>query len=197
MIPAAIVFGCLAWFAVLLAARVCRDLPRLADGPPPGSVPLRFLVAASATLGALVVWHHAPIVQVFVMAVVCMALVAAWCSDAQYGIVPDLFTIGPLVLLLAAAVALGEWWLLLSALVPLVPFAIAAALSKGHGMGWGDVKLVALGGLLLGMQVAIVAFALASLAAVLIARKRGLAHGPIAFAPYLVAAIGASLAVIG
>ena len=197
MVAAALVFGCLAWFGVVLSARVCRDLPRLEDGPPPGRAPVQLLVAGSAIVGALLVWHQTPVVQVLLMGVVCMALVAAWCSDAAHGIVPDVFTLGPLVLILAVAVALGAWWLLFSALVPLVPFAIAALLSKGRGMGWGDVKLVALGGALLGMQVAVIAFACASLAAVLVQRRRGISHGPIAFAPYLVAAIGLSLAVVG
>lgn len=197
MLAAALVFGCLAWFGVVLAARVCRDLPRLEDGPPPGAAPIPYLIGGSSLVGALLVLHHAPVLQVLLMGLVCMALVAAWCSDAAYGIVPDLFTLGPLVAVLGVAVALGAWWLLVSALVPLLPFAIAALLSKGRGMGWGDVKLVALGGALLGMQVAVIAFSCASLAAVLVYRRRGLAHGPIAFAPYLVAAIGLSLAVVG
>ena len=197
MIAAAMVFGCLAWFGAMLAQRLCRDVPRLEDGPSPGVAPVPYLIAGCAVLGALLVWHHTPIVQVLLIGVVCMALIGAWCSDASNGIVPDVFSIGPLVLVLVVAVALGAWWLLLSALVPIIPFAIAAVFSRGRAMGWGDVKLVALGGAVLGGQVAIIAFACASLAAVLVHRKRGFAHGPIAFAPYLVTAMLASLAVIG
>ena len=197
ILAGAIVFGCLAWFGVGLSARVCRNIERLADGPPPGTPPVRFLIAGAALLGALLVLHGLPIWQLLLVGVVCMALVAAWCSDVTCGIVPDVFTLLPLAALLALAIATQSWWLIVSALVPLLPFGLAAMASKGRGMGWGDVKLVALGGALLGLQVAVAAFAIACLVAVVAYRARGVQTGPVAFAPYLVAAIGVSLAVIG
>lgn len=194
---AALVFGCLAWFGVLCSARVCRDLPRLPDGPPPGPVPVAWLVAGASVVGGFLGFHGLPVLQLLLVGSVCMALVAAWCSDVAYGIVPDVFTLVPLAALLALAIATQSWWLIVSALVPLLPFGLAALASKGRGMGWGDVKLVALGGALLGMQVALAAFAVACLLAVVIYRTRGVQSGPIAFAPYLVAAIGVSLAIVG
>lgn len=197
MIAAALVFGCLAWFGVLCSERVCRDLPRLPDGPPPGRVPVPALIAGTSGVGALLAYHQLPVFQLLLIGLVCMALVAAFCSDVTNGLVPDLFTVVPLAALLAFAIATQSWWLIVSALVPLLPFGLAAVASKGRGMGWGDVKLVALGGALLGVQVALGAFALASLAAVLVYRLRGVKAGPIAFAPYLVAAIGVSLAIVG
>jgi prepilin signal peptidase PulO-like enzyme (type II secretory pathway) len=60
-------------------------------------------------------------------------------------------------------------------------------------MGWGDVKLAALGGAVLGAGAALIAFAAACLVAVGVAWARGRGAEPIAFAPYLVASIGAAL----
>lgn len=61
-------------------------------------------------------------------------------------------------------------------------------------MGWGDAKLAALGGALLGIGPATVAFVLASFVAALAAwlkyRKR---NAQVAMGPYLVAAIAATL----
>jgi prepilin signal peptidase PulO-like enzyme (type II secretory pathway) len=90
----------------------------------------------------------------------------------------------------------GRWYVLLAAIVPAIPFAIMAWRTKGLGLGWGDVKLVALGGALLGMQTAILAFALAAVAAILIARIQRRTSEPLAFGPYLVTAIALPLAMV-
>jgi leader peptidase (prepilin peptidase)/N-methyltransferase len=74
-----------------------------------------------------------------------------------------------------------------------VPFAVAALASRGLGMGWGDVKLVALGGAVLGWEAAILAFGCACALAVIVALARKRRHEPLAFAPYLVAAIALPL----
>jgi prepilin signal peptidase PulO-like enzyme (type II secretory pathway) len=82
---------------------------------------------------------------------------------------------------------------LLASAVPAIPFAVMAWRTKGLGLGWGDVKLVALGGALLGMQTAILAFALAAIAAIVVARVQRRTSEPLAFGPYLVAAIAVPL----
>jgi leader peptidase (prepilin peptidase)/N-methyltransferase len=121
--------------------------------------------------------------------------VAVWITDARRGIVPDVFTLGPLAIMLLIGLWQHEWWLFVSAAVPFVPFAAAAMLSRGRGMGWGDVKLVALGGAVLGAQMSVLAFAVACIAAVAFSYMRGRKHGPIAFAPYLASAIGLAIPV--
>ena len=76
--------------------------------------------------------------------------------------------------------------MLVSALIVVVPFALAALLSRGRGMGWGDVKLAAVAGALLGASNALLALALAAFAAAVGARFRrdaGAAPRPLAFAP--------------
>jgi prepilin signal peptidase PulO-like enzyme (type II secretory pathway) len=64
------------------------------------------------------------------------------------------------------------------------------------GLGWGDVKLAMLGGPLIGMQYALMAFALGCLAAVVVARVRRVSNQPVAFAPYMASAIVLPLALI-
>jgi prepilin signal peptidase PulO-like enzyme (type II secretory pathway) len=76
-----------------------------------------------------------------------------------------------------------------SAAVPFAAFAAAALLSHGRGMGWGDVKLATLGGAVLGLEASLVALSLSCLAAAIYGYARGQRDVPIAFAPYLVAAI--------
>jgi prepilin signal peptidase PulO-like enzyme (type II secretory pathway) len=61
-------------------------------------------------------------------------------------------------------------------------------------MGWGDAKLVALGGAVLGAQASLAAFALSCFAAGVVSRFNGRRGMPIAFAPYLVIAVVGALA---
>jgi prepilin signal peptidase PulO-like enzyme (type II secretory pathway) len=60
-------------------------------------------------------------------------------------------------------------------------------------MGWGDVKLVALGGAVLGIHAAVLAFAAACLIAVAVAALLKRRSEPIPFAPYLAVAIAVAL----
>jgi prepilin signal peptidase PulO-like enzyme (type II secretory pathway) len=80
-----------------------------------------------------------------------------------------------------------------SAGIIFVPFAIAAMFSRGQGMGWGDVKLVALTGAVLGAPLALIALALACLAAAIGHRISRARQTPIAFAPYIAAATAIAL----
>ena len=188
-----IFFGLAGYIGTLVGNAVAETLPRFSDGPEASLPPVVTLVAASALIGAFVTTHAAAPVQVLLIAIVLCALVAIWCCDVRTGLVPDLFTLAPLGVMLAVALWQHEWWMFVSAAVPFVPFAMAAALSRGRGMGWGDVKLVALGGAVLGAHLALVAFAAACMLAVAINYTRGRKRGAIAFAPYLAAAIACAI----
>ncbi|MDQ6932000.1 MAG: prepilin peptidase [Candidatus Eremiobacteraeota bacterium] len=133
--------------------------------------------------------------QFAVVSLIVVALVACWCSDMVCGLVPDIFTLGPLAVLLLVALWQHNWWLVISAAISFVPFAGAAALSHGLGMGWGDVKLATLGGAFLGARTAMFALAAACIVAVVVNRIAGMRRGPIALAPYLAAAIGLAIPV--
>ncbi len=60
-------------------------------------------------------------------------------------------------------------------------------------MGWGDVKLAAFGGALVGIGGITFAVTLAAAAAYFVFAVTGRARRPIAFGPYLAVAIGAFL----
>lgn len=177
----------------LLGVTFADRTPRLPDGPPPQSAPVPLLVLGCAIIGALITVRAFSPAQLVVLAIVCLALVAIWIVDARRGIVPDVFTLGPLAIILLVAMWQHEWRYLAAAVIPFVPFAAGALMSKGRGMGWGDVKLVALGGAVLGVEWGLVACMAACLAAVGVCYLRGWHRGPIAFAPYLTAAIGAAI----
>ncbi|MEA2786276.1 MAG: hypothetical protein QOF71_2380 [Candidatus Eremiobacteraeota bacterium] len=182
----------------LAAARgVCgpiEDAP--AGGPTPGIVPQRTLVIGAAVLGAIAAWRGLPFTGLAIVWLSCAVLTAIWAADVMRGIIPDVFTIVPLGAILLAAALAGRYEVLIAAVVPAVPFAFLAWRSGGLGLGWGDVKLAMLGGPLIGMQNSLMAFALACLAAVVVARVRKTSHQPIAFAPYLASAIALPFALV-
>jgi prepilin signal peptidase PulO-like enzyme (type II secretory pathway) len=196
MIPialAAVFSGCIGYIATQLSRVVCAGVSPAPDGPAPGKPPYAVLVAAAALIGGSLVALAATPVQIGIAAIALFALVACWCSDTICGLVPDVFTLAPLAALLLFALAQREWELVASAVIVFVPFAAAALFSRGHGMGWGDAKLVAIVGAVLGAPLAVFALAVACVAAVVGHRINRAARGPIAFAPYIAAATGIAL----
>jgi prepilin signal peptidase PulO-like enzyme (type II secretory pathway) len=183
-------FACVAYLGVLASRFVCASITPSPDGPAPGNAPVPWLVAASALVGGFVVSRGAGPFDLGLTALVVAALVAAWCSDATCGLVPDVFTLGPLGAIVLFMLMQRQWPALLWATIPLIPFALAALFTHGRGMGWGDVKLSAFSGLVLGPPLALFALACACAVAVAAHRiKRLRPDQPIAFAPYISAAI--------
>jgi prepilin signal peptidase PulO-like enzyme (type II secretory pathway) len=193
ILGAAVFFGCIAFIAVHVSRGVCVGLTPLADGPAPGTPPSALLVAASALLGGLMLVRDASALQIAMAAIVVFALVACWCSDMHCGLVPDSFTLAPLAAVLLLAFVQRDWGIALSAFVPFALFAVAALLTRGYGMGWGDVKLVALSGAALGAPLALLTLAGACVAAFIGHRVAGPERGVIAFAPYIAAATAIAL----
>jgi leader peptidase (prepilin peptidase)/N-methyltransferase len=189
----AIAFAAFAYAGVLAATTYWAAVPRLAGSPEPQQPPILILVGAAAAIGAACALRGAPGTTLAIIAVMVGVLTAIWCVDVTRGIVPDALTLVPLVGLLIAGLLTGRWYIVLAAIVPAIPFAVMAWRTKGLGLGWGDVKLAALGGAVLGMQTAILAFALAAIAAILVARIQRRTSEPLAFGPYLVAAIAVPL----
>jgi prepilin signal peptidase PulO-like enzyme (type II secretory pathway) len=187
-------FGCIAFVGAQLSRIVCAGVRPFEDGPPVGTPPVPWLVAGSAMLGALLVGLGAQTLQIGLAALVVLALVAAWCSDAICGLVPDVFTLGPLGAIVLFMGLQHQWGFLLWDLVPVVPFVVAAAFTRGHGLGWGDVKLSAFAGPALGAPLALVALAFACGLAVIAHRAKRMSKDiPIAFAPYIAASIALAL----
>jgi prepilin signal peptidase PulO-like enzyme (type II secretory pathway) len=157
-------------------------------GPPPSKPHPVLLLAACAVLGALLLPHAAPL-RLVSIALCAVSLSAIWCIDVRFGIIPDGLSLGTLAALLVIAAVARDAAPLISAVVVAIPFAALAAATRGAGLGWGDVKLAAIGGALLGAPAALFAFAVGSLAAGIFAFLRGRRATPVAFAPYMIAAI--------
>ena len=194
---ATIAFAGAAALGLAAARGVCGSIDDVpSGGPVPGVVPQRALIIGAALLGAIAAYRGLPLGGMAIVGLACGLLTAIWASDVTRGIIPDVFTIVPLGAILLAAALAGHWEVCAAAVVPAVPFAFLAWRSGGLGLGWGDVKLAMLGGPLIGMQYALMAFALGCLAAVVVARVRKTSHQPIAFAPYLASAIALPFALV-
>jgi prepilin signal peptidase PulO-like enzyme (type II secretory pathway) len=181
---------------VAIGNAFAQRLPRFDDGPAPHTAPIPVLVAGCAIIGAIVTAMAPTREVVLVDAVVCTALAGIWITDARVGLVPDALTLGPLALLVTLALLQHDWRIFFLIGLLVTPFAMMAALSRGRGMGWGDVKLAALGAAVLNLPVAIVCFCAACFAAAIVHLVQGKRRGLIAFAPYLATAIGAGIPAI-
>ncbi|GAC1577275.1 MAG: hypothetical protein NVS3B7_10540 [Candidatus Elarobacter sp.] len=196
LLLAATVFAAAAALGLFASRYICAGIEPLPGGPVPGVVPERIILASAGILGAVAAWRGLPLPAMAIVALACGLLAAVWASDVTHGIIPDVFTLVPLGALLLAAVLAGHWEVVIATIVPTIPFAFLAWRSGGMGLGWGDVKLAALGGPLIGMQNALIAFAFGCLIAVVVSRVRKTHLQPVAFAPYLAASIAIPLALI-
>lgn len=184
----ALLFACAAIAGIVAAAAICSRVEGYADGPKSGVPPIVALVAGAALIGGIAGAHGAS-GRLGLVAIVAGAFVAAWYCDVARGVVPDLFTLGPLAVIAILAFTWHDPRMIVSSLIVTVPFSIAAYMSRGRGMGWGDVKLAAVAGALLGASNALLALALAAFAAAVNAKfRRDSALQPLAFAPYLIGA---------
>ena len=199
MIAVAIVpllFAVFALGGTIVARKLSARLERFEDGPLPGDVSPARLTGAAALLGAALAIRGADPSQIAVGALLCLSLAAIWYCDVRFGIIPDAFSLGALAIVAVGAVVLQQWFVLVSSAVVAMPFAAAAAASRGRGMGWGDVKLVALGGAVLGLEPAILAFGMACAAAAFVGMLQRRRSQAIALGPYLVSAIAFSAVLV-
>jgi leader peptidase (prepilin peptidase)/N-methyltransferase len=189
IVTAAIAFGIFT-FAGLLIARTYFAGEPIADGPPVSEPPVNALLIAAVIAGGICGYRGMAPEALGIVAASCALMAAIWYTDVTRGIIPDALTLMPLGALIVAGLLTGRWYVVVVAAIPAAPFAFMAWRTKGIGMGWGDVKLAALGGALLGMKDAMLAFALVSVVAIVIAKlQRQEKRRPVAFAPYLASAI--------
>ncbi len=189
-----LIFGCAAFCGIILATFACAKFEGFADGPQSRPIHPALLIGGAMVLGLVLALKGTPTIQLGLTALLCVPLAAIWFSDAAKGVVPDWFTLGPLAIVALYVITHHAWWVALSAIVPFVPFALAASVSKGRGMGWGDAKFVALGGAIIGMQSSLLVFALACFVATVASVIRDRGKTPVAFAPYLVASVAVAIA---
>jgi prepilin signal peptidase PulO-like enzyme (type II secretory pathway) len=191
---AAALFAAAAWLGVLAADALCAGRVPHDDGPAAVAFARWPFPLAGACIGAALALHGATPLHLSVLAFVVLGLAGCTAADLACGMLPDLLTLGPLALVIATGLLGRDYAPLAGALFVALPFAAAAVLSRGRGMGWGDVKLAALGGAMLGARDATVAFTLAAAVAYVVARRSGRAAQPIAFGPYLAGSIVLTLA---
>ena len=196
MALAAFLYGAAGWCGTLVAEVLCAGRTPYADGPAPVAFARWPFAVVGACIGIALVAHGEPPARLAVLVFVTLALAGCCAADLSCGVLPDVLTLVPLAIVTGISASAHDWMPALSAAFVFVPFALAAVVSRGRGMGWGDAKLAALGGALLGAREAAVAFMLAALAASIIARRTTGARRPIAFGPYLAAAIVAMLPLV-
>ncbi|MDB5095099.1 MAG: hypothetical protein JWO85_3200 [Candidatus Eremiobacteraeota bacterium] len=193
---AAALFAAAGWIGTLVAEVLCAGRTPFEDGPQPVAFRRWPFALAGCCIGAALAVHGATPAQLAVLVVVTLALAGCTAADLACGVLPDVFTLGPLALVVGLGLVAHDVTPALGAAFVFAPFAAAAIFSRGRGMGWGDAKLAALGGSLLGARDATLAFTLAAIAAYVIARRTGGARRPIAFGPYLAASIVVTLAAV-
>lgn len=205
VVLAAAAFAAAAMLGILAARYVVADIEEMPGSPPPMVVPVRALLIASAILGGLAAARGMSPGSLGFIALAFGVLAAIWASDVTAGVIPDVFTLFPLAAIVLASVAAvvvhrltlpALTSLIIAMLVPAIPFAFVAWRSRGLSLGWGDVKLAALGGPLIGLQESLLAFSIGCAAAVVVARMRKTGNSAIAFGPYLAAAIAIPLALV-
>ena len=199
---AAVLFGAAGWCGTLVAEALCAHRTPFDDGPAPVAFARWPFALAGACAGfALAAQGESP-ARLALLVFVMVALAGCCAADLACGLLPDPLTLVPLVVVVAAGALAHDWTPLLSAALVFAPFAVVATVTHGRGMGWGDAKLAALGGALLGAREAAFAFMLAAVAAAIIARRTSGMHRaaaaprPIAFGPYLATAIVAMLPLV-
>jgi leader peptidase (prepilin peptidase)/N-methyltransferase len=189
-------FAAAGWIGARIGERLCANVEPYADGPGTVAFARWPFAAIAACIGAAVAWQEPSLAHLAVLAVVTLALAGGAAADLRCGMLPDVLTLGPLALVIALGAVSRDWSPALGAACVAVPFALAALFTRGRGMGWGDVKLAALGGALLGVADAALAFMLAAFAAYVVARRTAGVRRPIAFGPYLAASIAATLTIV-
>jgi prepilin signal peptidase PulO-like enzyme (type II secretory pathway) len=193
---AAPVFAVAAYVGTHVADMLCAKCAPFDDGPAPVAFRRAPFALAGALLGFALAAQGEAFPQLAISALLVLALAGCTAADLRCGILPDVLTLGSLALVVGLGAAAHDLSPAFGAAVVMVPFALAAAATRGRAMGWGDVKLAGLGGALLGARDATLAFMLAALAAYAIARRTGGVRRPIAFGPYLAASIAVMLPIV-
>ncbi len=187
-------FGLAGGAGVAVAARAMPGAEPFADGPRSVRPPTAVLVGCAAIAGAAFGLHAEPLRAALFAALLVAALIGCCWSDLAFGLVPDVLTLVPLLVVAIAALATRDARPLIAMTFVGVPLGLVAFVSGGRGFGWGDVKLLALAAAIVGIGASLVAAAVASFIAAAVALGRGRSREPIAFVPYLAATLAVAIA---
>ncbi|MCX6726095.1 MAG: prepilin peptidase [Candidatus Shapirobacteria bacterium] len=128
--------------------------------------------------------------QTYLYLYIFLVLLAVFLSDLFYWTIPDQITFPAILIFFIWNIIQGQWLSILAGLAGVIFFLLLVFLTKGKGMGLGDVKLVGLMGLFLGFPRLIVALYLAFLTGaitgvILILIKKKRIDSRIPFGPFL------------
>lgn len=133
--------------------------------------------------------------------IVAAAFIVILVADIKYQLIPDTAVLGLLIAGLMRVLLIPENWMshVASGLIGGSIFLFLWWVTRGRGMGFGDVKLAAVLGFLLGHPGTIIAFYIAFLTGalagvILIIGGRARMKSKIAFGPFLI--IGAAVAIV-
>jgi len=187
-------FGLAGGAGVAVAARAMAGAVPFADGPRSVRPPTAVLVGCAAIAGAAFGLHAEPLRAALFAALLVAALIGCCWSDLAFGLVPDVLTLVPLLVVAIAALATRDARPLIAMTFVGVPLGLVAFVSGGRGFGWGDVKLLALAAAIVGIGASLIAAAVATFVAAAVALGRGRSREPIAFVPYLAATLAVAIA---
>src|SRR6202022_2777267 len=108
---------------------ICARVQGYDDGPRPGTPPVVALVAGAALVGGIA-GAHTDQGRLGLVAICTAAFVAAWYCDVARGIVPDVFSLGPLAVIAGLAFVWHDPRMIVSSLIVVIPFALFAYLSR-------------------------------------------------------------------
>jgi len=183
-------FALAAALGIWLAARFTLTLTRLDGAPPERDIHPAWLMIGASFVGAMLGVSHEQLVLILYLSVLTVPFIAALQTDLRFGLVPDLITLPALGLVTVYALITHNPNMFMGAILAL-PFALAAIQSRGLGMGWGDVKLIALIGATMGIERTLSVLFMALITLVFLQRiDHRQPKEPVAFVPYLVGACG-------
>lgn len=176
-------FSAAAWFGYLF----CDFLTARRADTFPNDVAPSALVAIAFVVGGLIGLRGASPLHLLGLSLIAISLATLVRCDLRLHTTPPWVSLIPLAGICSFALAEHAYWVPLSALIVSLPFASVAAMTKGAGMSWSDVRIAALGTSLIGLFPAVVTFALVALVSAFVQwglrRKNGMQ-----MAPYLIGA---------
>jgi hypothetical protein len=193
IVVSALVYGCATYLSLELVNWLFAQVGR------PMKADLKLQSAArsllpfsSGFIGAMLAAYYAEGSTFLIVGLVCVSLAMATWSELGFGLVPDFVLIVPLIVLLVIAFVERTYGPVEAAFMLALPFAVLTVISKRKQIVRSDIELAAVGGAVLGVKLAVVAFTVALLAAFAVNfRERKTEH--VALTPYVSSCIAIAL----
>lgn len=161
------------------------------------------LIETAAGIGFILIFVLSPssLLSIIINLVIFCILLSIFVTDIEQQIIPDNFVFAGIVVFSLALLVTGAQFLfasLFSGFLAASVLMFIHVITKGRGMGLGDVKFAVLGGLITGLELMPVWLLLSFLTGgmvgiILILSKRAGLKDKIAFGPFLIVGLGLAL----